>query len=116
MFWLAIPFLRREELGALLGSTALLGLGAALRGATRARGYSSLPVTLVMTTLVVFAVHADLGAVHPDADRDLRVSHAARRDPPASTKRLWLVVGWSIVAVMLPFVLEWTGVLDPPMR
>ena len=27
-------------------------------------------------------------------------------------KRLWFVLSWAIVAVMLPFVLEWTGVID----
>ena len=110
-FWLVIPFLGVKSWTMVLGFYALMGLGAIASWRASRTGVR-VPVTfaitiavilmftriagpLVLTPIVVCAVLMQLSAVRP------------------INERVWLLVVWTVIAVMLPFVLEWTGVLHP---
>lgn len=111
VFWLVIPFLEVKSWTSLLSFYAFLGLAAALAWRNSNRGYSSAPVTLVMTTLVTLMFTRVSGPfiLTPIVICACLIQLAATRQV---NERLWLVLLWTVVAVMLPFVLEWTGVID----
>jgi hypothetical protein len=97
---------------ALIAFYALLGLGAALAWRNSNRGYSSLPVTLVMTTLVALMFTRISGPfiLTPVIICACLMQLAAVRQ---IAERLSIIGAWVFVAVLLPFVLEWTHVFDP---
>jgi serine/threonine-protein kinase len=112
LFWIVIPFMDVKSWTALLAFYALLGLGAALAWRNSLRGYSSMPVTLVMTMLVALMFTRISGPfiLTPVVICACLMQLAAIR---TIAERLWLVVLWTFAAVMLPFLLEWFGVIDP---
>jgi len=110
-YWLAIPFMHVKSWTALLSFYGLLALAAALAWRNSNRGYSSTPVTLVMTTLVslMFTRVSGPFILTPIVICVCLVQLAAIR---ALNQRLWAIIAWAVVAVMLPLVLEWAGWID----
>ncbi len=110
VFWLAIPFLNVKSWGALVAFYALLTLGAGISWRNSLRGYSSVPVTLVMTAVIpiVFTRFSGPFILTPILICAALMQLAAIR---YVADRLWIAITWCAFVVLLPFVLEWTGVL-----
>jgi serine/threonine-protein kinase len=110
VFWFAIPFLEVKSWVTLISFYGLIVLGGLVSWGNARRGTSSLPVTVVVTTVVMLMFTRISGPfiLTPIVICACLMQLAATR---AFNKRLWLVVGWTVCAVMLPFVLEWTGVI-----
>ncbi|HEX5061504.1 MAG TPA: serine/threonine-protein kinase, partial [Kofleriaceae bacterium] len=112
LFWLVIPFLGVKSWITLIAFYGLLAFCGVLAWGNSRRGHSSLPVTVVTTILVVLMFTRVSGPfiVTPIVICAALMQLAATR---AFNERLWLVLAWTLVAVMLPFILEWVGVLNP---
>jgi serine/threonine-protein kinase len=76
------------------------------------RGRPSVPL-VVLTTLVITVVFSRVASPFVMAPLVVVCALIAITTIPWFTQRTWAVVAWTITAVMLPFVLEWTGVLAP---
>jgi serine/threonine-protein kinase len=111
VFWLAIPFMNVKSWTALIGFYGLLGLGAAVAWRNSVRGHSNMVVALVMTGLVsvMFTRVSGPFILTPIVICAALIQIAAM---PRVNMRLWLVLGWTVTVVMLPFVLEWAGVIN----
>jgi len=111
VFWLIIPFLDVKSWTSLIAFYGVLGMGATLAWRNSLRGYSSMPVTLVMTTLVALMFTRISGPfiLTPVVICACLMQLAAVRQV---NERLWIIVTWVAVAVLLPFVLEWFHVID----
>jgi len=111
VFWLVIPFMDVKSWTALITFYGLLGMGAAIAWRNSMRGYSSMPVTLVMTTLVALMFTRISGPfiLTPVVICASLMQLAATRQ---IAERLWIIVVWVCVAVLLPFLLEWFHVID----
>ena len=90
---------------------ATLTLGAATSWLHVKTGRPSVPVALVLTLslAILFTRIASPFVLTPLV---ICCAIAALTSIPAIAERPWLVMAWTITAVMAPFVLEWTGVLD----
>jgi eukaryotic-like serine/threonine-protein kinase len=108
--WLGIPFLQVENWATLLAFYGVAGLGAAVALRTSKTGISVVPVTLIMSTLTVLLFSRLAGplVITPIVICAGLMQMAAIR---AMAERLWLYIGWAAVTVILPFALEWAGVL-----
>jgi hypothetical protein len=98
LFWIVIPFMDVKSWTALLAFYALLGLGAALAWRNSLRGYSSMPVTLVMTMLVALMFTRISGPfiLTPVVICACLMQLAAIR---TIAERLWLVVLWTASSI-----------------
>jgi serine/threonine protein kinase len=116
-FWVLIPFLDVKSWTMLFAFYGLIGLGAfaAWRGSRSELGRASLPVTFTLTTLALIAFTRIAGplVLTPVVACAILMTIAAI---PQVHDRKPIVVAWTIAAVMLPFVLEWLGVLDSTYR
>jgi eukaryotic-like serine/threonine-protein kinase len=111
IFWAAIPFMYVKSWASLLAFYGLLALGAAISWRNSNRGYSSTVVTLTVTALVTVMFTRISGPfiLTPIVICAALMQLTAMR---MIVDRLALVVGWTIVVVMLPLVLEWTDVIN----
>ena len=111
IFWLIIPFMGVKSWTALIAFYGLLGMGAAIAWRNSLRGYSSMPVTLVMTTLVALMFTRISGPfiLTPVVICASLMQLAATRQ---IAERLWIIVVWVVVAVLMPIILEWFHVID----
>ncbi|HWU90082.1 MAG TPA: serine/threonine-protein kinase, partial [Kofleriaceae bacterium] len=91
---------------------ATLGLGALSSWVHVRTGRPSVPVVLVLTfaLAILFTRIASPFILTPLL---ICCAIAALTSIPAIAERPWLVMAWTICAVMAPFFLEWAGVLDP---
>ncbi len=110
VFWIAIPFLEVKSWVTLLSFYGLIVVGALVSWRNARRGTSNLVVTVTVTTLVMLMFTRVSGPfiLTPIVICACLMQLAATR---SFNKRLWLMLTWTIAAVMLPFVLEWTGVI-----
>ncbi|HTL37860.1 MAG TPA: serine/threonine-protein kinase [Kofleriaceae bacterium] len=111
IFWLIIPFMGVKSWTALIAFYGLLGMGAAIAWRNSLRGYSSMPVTLVMTTLVALMFTRISGPfiLTPVVICASLMQLVATRQ---IAERLWIIVVWVVVAVLMPIILEWFHVID----
>ncbi len=109
-FWAAIPFLHVKSWTALLSFYGLLGLGAALAWRNSIRGYTSVPVTLVITGMlaIVFTRISGPFILTPIVICASLVQLSAMR---YVADRLWIPLLWCALVILTPFVLEWLGVI-----
>jgi serine/threonine-protein kinase len=110
VYWLAIPFMHVRSWLTLVGFYGVMALGALMSWRNSRRGKVNLTVTLVMSTamILVFTRFAGPFILTPIVICGWLMQLAAIR---AANKRFWLMIGWTVFVVMLPFVLEWTHVL-----
>jgi serine/threonine-protein kinase len=110
VFWVAIPFMHIKSWAALLSFYGLLALGAVVAWRNSQRGHSSIAVTLVMTMLVCVGFTRVSGPfmLTPIVTCAALMQLSAMRQ---LNRRMPIIVTWTVLAVMLPFVLEWTGVV-----
>jgi eukaryotic-like serine/threonine-protein kinase len=111
VFWAAIPFMHIKSWTALVSFYALLALGAVVAWRNSQRGHFSIAVTLAMTLLVCVGFTRVSGPfmLTPIVTCAALMQLSAIRQ---LNSRMPIIVAWTVVAVMLPFVLEWTGVVD----
>ena len=111
VFWAAIPFMHIKSWTALVSFYALLALGAIVAWRNSQRGHFSISVTLAMTMLVCVAFTRVSGPfmLTPIVTCAALMQLSAIRQ---LNSRMSIIIAWTVVAVMLPFVLEWTGVVD----
>jgi serine/threonine-protein kinase len=110
VFWVAIPFMHIKSWTALISFYALLALGAAVAWRNSRRGHSSAGVTLAMTMLVCVGFTRVSGPfmLTPIVTCAALMQLSAIRQ---LNQRMPIIVAWTVLAVMLPFILEWTGVI-----
>jgi serine/threonine-protein kinase len=110
VFWFAIPFMQVKSWPALISFYGLLTLAVTISWRNSLRGTSSVVVTFVVTTAVVLMFTRVSGPfiLTPIVICAALAQMSAIR---AFNERLWLVVGWTVLAALLPLVLEWTGVI-----
>jgi len=108
---LMIPFLEVKSWSMLIGFYALMGLGALSSWrASRARISIAVAFTMTGAVVLVFSRIAGPFILTPIVICAAVMQLAAIR---RANERAWLVLGWTFVSTMLPFVLEWTGILHP---
>jgi serine/threonine-protein kinase len=110
VFWVAIPFMHIKSWAALLSFYGLLALGAVVAWRNSQRGHSSIVVTLVMTMLVCVGFTRVSGPfmLTPIVTCAALMQLSAIRQ---LNSRMPIIVTWTVLAVMLPFVLEWSGLV-----
>jgi hypothetical protein len=111
VFWAAIPFMHIKSWTALVSFYALLGLGAVVAWRNSQRGHFSIAVTLAITLLVCVGFTRVSGPfmLTPIVTCAALMQLSAIRQ---LNSRMPIIVAWTVVAVMLPLVLEWTGVVE----
>ncbi len=75
------------------------------------RGRPSIPL-VVLTSLGVTIAFSRIASPFVLTPLVVTCALVAITTIPWFTERTWAVVGWTVAAVMLPFVLEWAGVLS----
>jgi serine/threonine-protein kinase len=110
-FWLAVPFMQVKSWGVLVGFYALLAMGAVISWRNSRRGYSSVPVTLVITGLlaIVFTRISGPFILTPIVICAALMQLSAIR---FIADRLWISLVWCVLVVLSPFVFEWTGLMN----
>jgi hypothetical protein len=110
-FWLLIPFLAVSNWTHLLALYGLLALGILSAWRSMRTGRTRLSVTLLLMTVIVVSFSR---IVSPFIL--MPVAACAVLTTVCTTaefhNRLWLVLGWSIVVMIAPFVLEWLGLMN----
>jgi hypothetical protein len=94
---------------ALLGS---IGLAIGASAFHLWRGRPSIPLVAV-TSLAVTVVFSRIASPFVLTPLVVTCVLVAITTIPWFTERAWAVIGWTVVAVLLPFALEWLGVLSP---
>jgi hypothetical protein len=89
---------------------ATLGLGVVSSMVHVRTGRPSVPVVLALT-LTLAILFTRIASPFVLTPLLICCAIAAMTSIPAIAERPWLVMSWAVVAVMLPFVLEWAGVL-----
>jgi serine/threonine-protein kinase len=109
-FWIIIPFLSVKNWAELLGFYGLLILVMMRTWSVIRTGRTRIPATLVVMTLLVVAFSRLLGPfiLTPIVVCAILVTVCTT---PEFHGRMWLVFGWSIVAMGAPIILERLGVL-----
>ena len=109
--WALVPFLKVKNWTELLAFTGLLMLGLfqSARVAATPTGRSPLPITLTIVTGVVVGFSRIAGPfiLTPIVVCSILMSISAI--PKLHT---WRLAVWALVATLLPFVLEWTGLVQ----
>ncbi len=110
-FWLVVPFLSVRSSSWLF---AFYGIHAAIAGmlyyaARRMRpGYLWVTMVATVAAAIIWSRIAGPFLLNPVMLCGALMGYTAN---PRVTSRPWTVVAWAVVAVMLPLVLEWTGLL-----
>jgi serine/threonine-protein kinase len=110
LFWAVIPFLDIKSWTVLLSFYGCIAIGAGVALRNSFRGNVTLPTTMVVLGLVCVMFTRMSG---PFILTPIVICAALMQltSMSAVAERLWLVVGWTLAVVLLPFVLEWTDVL-----
>jgi serine/threonine-protein kinase len=109
--WLVIPFLQVKNWAALIAFYVLMTVGGTVSWRNSLRGHTNVPVLLVITGLIsiVFTRMSGPFILTPIVICASIMQMSAVR---YIAERPWILLGWCVVVVMAPFVLEWTGVLN----
>jgi serine/threonine-protein kinase len=75
------------------------------------RGRPSIPL-VVLTSLAVIVVFSRIASPFVLTPVLMTTTLVTNATIPWFSDRAWAVIGWTLTAVMLPFVLEWLGVLS----
>jgi serine/threonine-protein kinase len=109
-FWGVIPFLAVKSWSALIGFYGLMTLGLLLSWRVMHTGRTHIVATLVFMTMAMLAFTRIVGpfVLTPTVACAILISATAI---PELAGRPWLILGWSIGAMVLPLVLEWADVI-----
>jgi serine/threonine-protein kinase len=110
-FWIAIPFMQVKSWPALLSFYALLSLGSIMSWRNSVRGKSHIPLLLVVTAIIpiLFTRMSGPFILTPIIICAAQMQLANVR---YVAERWWVLLVWCVVVVMMPFVLEWTGIFE----
>ena len=111
-FWAVLPLLDIKSWPNLVAFYGLMALGVVIARRTAVTGETHLPVTLVLMTMIVLAFSRILGPFVLTPIVACATLISATAIPSLANRRVLFTV-WSVIAMVLPLVLEWTGAVRP---